>query len=265
VKSSTRARWWIAVGSVFGVQLGVIFWLGDAKPKPQSPFPNVPQLRLAGPGSAELLALTDPTLFALPHRLGFSGAASQLPEIRPEPRLEWRDTTPQWLVPLAADELGSAFRAYMATNIAELAHVMAQPSPQLVLPEPSTTEDFLQASTFRLTGELAHRRLLTSFELPSWTNEVRPGELLTNSVVELAVAADGRPVSVALLSPNSGSGSTNADQRALELARAARFEPLHREALQRGLNPLTDVVWGELVFEWHTLSSNNKPAVENKP
>jgi hypothetical protein len=240
---------------VFAAQLTAIFWLGDAKPIPRQPLPGVPTLRLAGPGAADLLAMTDPTLFALPHRQGFSGAAAKLSEASLNPRLEWRDPTPRWLVALAADQLGAAFQVRMATDAPDSGPQLSQAPPQMVLPQPSGSENFAQASTVRFLGQLVGRRLLTTLELPSWTNEARPGELLTNSVVQMAVAADGRPLSVTLLLPNAGSGSTNADQRALQLARSARFEPLDPEALRRGASPLGNVVWGEMVFEWRTLPS----------
>src|SRR5207245_8560915 len=66
-------RWVGAVLLVFVLQLGAIFWLIDRTPVRVRQAASGPRLRLAGPGSAELLALEDPTLFALPHRLGFSG------------------------------------------------------------------------------------------------------------------------------------------------------------------------------------------------
>jgi len=75
-------------------------------------------------------------------------------------------------------------------------------------------------------------------------------DLLTNTVVQVLVDADGNVVSPALLPP--GSGDSRADQRALEVARTARFQPL------RGSSPALTV--GVLVFEWRTVALTNAPA-----
>ena len=96
----------------------------------------------------------------------------------------------------------------------------------------------------RITGSLAERALLTPVVLSSQTNS----DLLTNSVVQMVVDSEGKPVSLTLL---SGSGSPNADRQALEQARAARFN-----SVERGLKPgatAQGLAWGQLIFEWNTL------------
>ena len=70
-----RRRWGWTIASVFAAQVGLIFWLGESGPVRSRPPGPDPTLRLAGGFSAEVLALQDPTLFALPHRQGFSGPA----------------------------------------------------------------------------------------------------------------------------------------------------------------------------------------------
>jgi len=65
-------RWGGLTVLVFAAQLGLIFWLGKAHPIPRQPTDFPPSLSLAGPGTADVLALSDPTLFALPHRENFS-------------------------------------------------------------------------------------------------------------------------------------------------------------------------------------------------
>ena len=53
-----RRRWWGLVALIFGVQLGLIFWLGDASPiRSRARHAAVTRLQLAGSASAELLAL----------------------------------------------------------------------------------------------------------------------------------------------------------------------------------------------------------------
>ena len=99
-----RRRWWILVALVFGVQLGLIFWLSDRRRFARRRPPCVPALQLAGDASAELLALKDPTLFALPHRQGFSGAGlAGIPPAGFRP-FDWSER-PRWL-PFRPEQLG---------------------------------------------------------------------------------------------------------------------------------------------------------------
>jgi hypothetical protein len=235
---------------VLGTQMGIIFWLGDAKPLPPHPHLEVPSLQLTGPGAADLLALTDPTLLALPHQQGFSGPAWLTVEPQQLPRQEWRDNIRAWLLMPPVEQLGGSFRRFMATNTFATEQLPSQPLPRLVLPEASEVENFADHSTFRLTGGLASRRLLIPLELPSWTNS----DLLTNSIVQLAVAADGRPISFTLLNNPPGCGDKNADQRAVEIARTLRFEPLGGSGSRTEHNPLAEISWGEFVLEWHTIA-----------
>ena len=79
--------------------------------------------------------------------------------------------------------------------------------------------------------------------LPSWP----ASDLLTNSVVQVWVDADGQSLSPALLLP--GSGSREADQLAIKLSRTARFAPLPSNRAE--LTP------GTLIFEWHTVPPTN--------
>ena len=70
-------------------------------------------------------------------------------------------------------------------------------------------------STLRLAGGLANRRLLNPPELRAWP----ASDLLTNSVVQVLVNADGNVMSLNLL---AGSGSPKADQFALEVGQRRR-------------------------------------------
>jgi len=82
--------------------------------------------------------------------------------------------------------------------------------------------------------------------------------------VQVLVDAAGNVVSHTLLRPESGSKDPDqqqADQRALELARAARFAPLP----QSGSAPTNSpgrVTRGTLIFEWHTVP---RPATNAPP
>lgn len=236
----SRGQWLGSAALVCGLQVALLFWLGDANPKPHRGSGAAPGLRLVGAGAGDLLALMDPTLFAIPHRRGFSGPGWLVVQPQKFEPFVWSNP-PGWLeLPLA--DLGEAFQRFIETNAFDAVHILPQSEPELTWPEQAETVRLPQASRFRLSGDLARRRLLTAPSLRSWPSP----ELLTNSVVQLVIDAAGLPVSFTLL---AGSGSKEADQFALARARASRFEPLSRP----GKPPAPgDLSWGELIFEWHT-------------
>ena len=157
--SWSRGRWWFVVVLIFAVHIGLIFAFGDRKPiVPRQPA-FTPELRMIT-GGHEMLALNDPTLFALPHLNGFSGVAwlqSQLPRIEPEP---FRVTeAPRWLL-LPVERLGEAFSQFMKTNqFAEFSPEL-KPAPFLRVPELSLVNSVSGAkSGLRIEGDLALRKL----------------------------------------------------------------------------------------------------------
>ena len=250
----SRRRQWGMVGLVFGAQLGLIFWLGNTVPI--HPRPAAPGLafRLAGSDSAELLALNDPTLFALPHRQGSAGPASLGTPRTESPSFQWPE--PANSLFLAVDELGASFNRFIQTNAFDSIQLPANPEPSLTLPDRSPAAVPPEPSTLRLEGNLARRRLITPLALRSQSNS----NILANSVVQIVVDAEGRPVSPPALL--SGSGDAKADQYALEQARAVRFEALRRNPADAAPNPAADLSWGRLVFRWHTLP---KPPPDTPP
>jgi TonB family protein len=250
----SRRRWWGMVGLIFGVQLALIFWLGETslvRPRPTAPALT---LKLAGSASAELLALHDPTLFALPRQKGMPVPTS-LRTPRPEfHSFAWPELTNH--PHLAIDQLGAAFNGFVETNSFDPLPLTAKLLPELTLPEPPALAISAPRSTLRLEWDQAPRRLLTPLELLA---QEYP-EILTNSVVQIVVDTEGRPVSATLL---SGSGSKAADQQALEEANAARFEPLSHNSAGAARSPAASLSWGRMIFHWHTLPLplTNAPAV----
>jgi len=240
----SRRRWWGAISLVFLVQLALIFWLGDTRlvrPRPAAPGFT---FRLAGSGSAGLLALRDPTWFVLPHPQGFRGpvrAETRAPELRSPAWLEW---TNRLLLPAA--QPGAAFNRFVESN--DFSPPLRAPAyrPELALPNLPPLVIAMERSSLRLASGLAHRRLLTPPQLPSWTNS----EILTDTVVQVLVDADGRPVSVTLL---SSSGYQSADQYALDQAKAARFDAVGRNLTGDAPDPASQLSWGRMVFRWHTI------------
>jgi hypothetical protein len=239
--SPARRGWWILL--VFAAHVGLILALGDRKPvQPRPPAP-APRLSLA-PDSNELLALNDPTLFALPHHQGFAGAAwLKIPAVQFPP---FRWTEPPRLFQLPIAELGVTFAQFMRTNRFVSQQFETKPTPDLPLP---VAQELAVATTtnsmLRVAGNLVNRRLLNPPQLKTWS----AADLLTNTVVQVLVYAEGPVFSPTLLTP---SGSKEADQSALDIARAARFEPLRRTF------PALTV--GALIFEWHTEPLTNAPA-----
>ncbi len=233
-------RWLTFIALVFAVQLALIFAFGERKPIAPRTVTNVPVLKLTV-GSSEWLALNDPTLFALPNRKGFSGPAWLEPPRVEFHRLEWTEQ-PRPL-PLPVGELGATFNQFMQTNRFTTFQFELKPSPQFTAPVVPVEPVLAKTSTLRIEGGLARRRLLTPMKLPSWPY----ADVLSPSKVQVLVNAAGNVVSAVLLPPDNpledASHYDAADQRALELARAARFAPS------------SNLTIGRLVFDWHSIAS----------
>ncbi len=257
-------RWWTLIGVVFAGQLCLIFWLGRPEHPAPAPPADVPLLELSQLGArfdswqwdagsepagsisdlspAQVMALTDPTLLALPHVNGFSGPAWLLFGPQQFHSFVWSEP-PRWLE-LGDGYLGSEFRDFMQTNQFEPPPAWQQQELVLKLPRFHQAELPPARSRFWQAGGLLGRRILGALDLPSWPS----ADIRTNSVVQLLVAADGTPISATLLKTR---GAPNAaDDYALGQARKLRFEPLN---VADPADPMAGLVWGQLVFEWHTL------------
>ncbi len=244
------ARSWGVVALVLALQLGFILWLASRTPITPAPLRPAPVIQAAAPDSAEAMALTDPTLFALPHPQGFSGLAWLNVPARTPQFYTWTNLSRWPDMPLESS--GAALHQFVASNqIDPLAAVVPPPS-ELPLPGPEPMTVLPEQSTLALANELAARHLLTPCDLPS----IATTNLLTNTVVRLVVDAAGRPLSCVLL---SRSGSAGADDQALAVARSLRFAPMPDTAAADSVAGLT---WGEAIFTWHSLfdpPSNSTP------
>src|SRR5207245_1360307 len=198
---------------------------GERRRPVQSP-PNVAtKIPLAADGSsaqpfAGLPAVSDPTAFALPNAHGFSGAAWLTFAPLTYQLTDWTEP-PRWL---ALDErhLGQAFAAFVATNASPPLLIADKPLPRLTASAVYAPADPLPTqSVLRLEDDLARRPLVAPMPLPSWPHT----DVLTNSIVQLLVDAEGQTLSAVLLAT---SGLSEADDYALKLAGGARFQPLRR-------------------------------------
>jgi TonB family protein len=240
-----RRRWWTLVALAFSIQLGLIFWLSDRSPVPPHRPAIFPALRLAGNAAAELLALNDPTLFALPHRQGFSGLAWLGIPRPPFRSFEWSEE-PCWLQ-FSVQPPGVAFNPVAEIDNLSLRSTLARPEPEPTLPESLPLAAGPTQSTLRVEGDLAGRKLIQPIALPSWPYK----DILTNSVVQVVVDSEGRPVSVPVLL--SSSGYNEADKHALQQTKTARFESVSHDGPGTTPDLLAQLSWGKLVFVWHTL------------
>jgi hypothetical protein len=248
-------RWAILVLAVAAAQFAFIFWLGERetiKPRPARPGPV---LHVAESGS-EWLALLDPTIFALPNVRGFAGLAWQKAPPVALPVFDWNED-PRWLA-LDPSRLGSSFGLLSGSEVPSW-QAPSLPFPELGLPETSPPREPITRSSVRAEGIQPLAEFFGSVGLPSWPARVlgpTDTELLTNSVVQIAIQPDGAPLSVTLLKP--GSGSVDADDFALAQARLAKFPSVQGYDPNASVIPLPDRLrWSRLVFDWHTVPATN--------
>ena len=240
--SWSRWRWLSWVTVIFAVQVALIFLLSDRKPVSVRQPSAVPELSLTTL-SSELLELDDPTLFALPHANGFSGAAwMQSPRVEAAP-LRWTEP-PQWLS-MPAGQFASAFVDFMQTNRFPRFSLELKPAPQLIKLERSPTRASpAAASSVRVEGNLTGRAIAN----PPVLAAQPAADMLANTVVQVIVDSDGKVFSAILLPP--GSGAKDVDQSALNIAKSTRFKPLPPETL----NASESTGWtrGRMIFQWRS-------------
>jgi hypothetical protein len=242
-----RLRRWLAlVTLVFAAQILLLLAFGEKHFDPARAVKNVPHLALAQ-NSADRIALDDPTLFALPHANDFAAAIwLRTPAVQP-PSFRWTEP-PRWL-PLNAQNLGAGFSQFMDTNRFAEFQLDFKPPPEFATPVVQLEPAFAEKSTLRFEGDLAKRPLLAVPDLPSWPYP----DVIAPSRVRVVVNSAGDVVSAVLLPSadveEAAAHYSGADQRALELARSARFATAAQSAV------------GLMIFNWRTVA----PPVTNAP
>ena len=234
-----QSKFILVIAFALAAHVAFLFFFGAKLPTPPRALDKVPQWQFAE-ASGELIALDDPTLFALPHANDFATAFWQHPPAVATQNFRWTET-PRYL-PVATPTLGAAFNRFMQTNPPVPFALNFKPpppaadfTPALFLPPPQT-------STVQITGDLAQRRLLNAMILPPlpFNDVLPPGR------VQALVDAAGNVVSAVLLEP---SGLELADTNALAIARNARFAPA------------AQLTFGEIIFNWHTIPVNSAAAL----
>jgi len=240
-------RWLILIALVFAAHVGLLFMLGARKQVVPRTTAEIAKLKLAN-GSDELLALNDPTLFALPRPGDFVTAIwSQAPVVKP-PTFRWTEP-PRWLR-LSPSSLLTVFNRFAETNRVAVFALQLRPPIRLSAPSQFVASALPQASTMRIEGDLRQRRLVTRMDLTNWPY----ADVIAPSKVRVLVDQAGIVISAVLLPSNNSLEALShydaADQRALELARTARFAPAPHLTI------------GEMIFTWHTVppSATNSSA-----
>lgn len=232
---------------VFGLQLALILILGDRTLVHRRPVHAAPALRFLAGSSSDLLVLADPTVFALPHRDGFSGPAWIESKPQEMPSFTWSEP-PDWLA-LSVDSLRqNLLPPHEMANTHSIVTAV-QPDPLLSLPALAPLGPARLRSLVEVDGDLASRRLLTPLMPPPITNV----DIVSNSIVQLVVDADGNPISVTPLPAAPGSGLNDMDKLAAELARNARFAPIAENGPRRIADALSHLTIGQLIFQWETV------------
>jgi hypothetical protein len=224
----------------FVAHAALIFIFGTTKSVVPLTAKNVPQLQLAD-NANELIALENPSLFALPNPKDFASVIWEKIPVVAQPSFRWTETPP-WL-PLAAENLDATFLKFMQTNL--FAGLESDLKPQPHLTEFfSTQSGQTQISQLKIIGGLAQRKLLNEIQLPSLPHN----DVIAPSRVQILADATGNVLSAILLPPENPLDAANhydlADQRALQLARTLQFAPSKNVAL------------GELIFIWQTIPVN---------
>ena len=240
----TRRRWLAMLMAVFAAQVAVIFALGGKHFAPPRTVTNAVQFALAD-DSSDLIALSDPTLFALPHAGDFSPDYwGQLPAVPPA---NFPRTEPVLPSLLATENLGTLFIQFMQTNVFATPHTDFKLAPKFSEPVVSFTPVFAANSSLRIEGNLARRKLLTPVVLTNWPY----ADVIAPSQIQALVDADGGVVSAIELPPenlaDAASHYSAADQRAMEIAQGLRFAPA------------SSLTVGRMIFNWRTapLSATN--------
>ena len=260
----TWTYWLAAITIVFALHVTLVFIFGSHKPITPKPVKNAPSLALTGESADNLPGLNNATLFALPDRDGFSGIMWAPPPLSFHQQ-DWTED-PHWLAgtnSLAVNELGAAFNHFVQTNHFAKTTFEFNQSPPLVVPVIKPEPILAQDSTLKIGGEIANRPLLNPVQLPSWPSS----DVIAPSPVQVLVDAAGNVISATLLPPmNSWEPSAvrdtvepapvrdpDADGRAIEIARNARFAPLSSHAGSLDAEPLTHLAIGQLIFNWRAV------------
>ncbi|MCX7721926.1 MAG: energy transducer TonB [Verrucomicrobiae bacterium] len=251
VRGTAKLAWLAAAAFIAQVAFVLVFAARTLQ-APTKPGKH-PRATLAIEPVEQVALADDPTLFPCGSANTFSGHAWFQPAPQQYQPFYWRE--PPAFLDLSAAQLGSWFLDMIENEdhkIEIAGKLAADPAPARLELAPDTLRD---SSKLEIEGDIAARRLLSKIELPAWYAD----DVLRPTVVRVVVDAAGQVHSATLL---SRSGSDEADQYALAVARAAEWEPAP-EAFQQPLGAApVGLVLGTLTFTWRTLPPTAGSATE---
>jgi len=234
----TRQRWVVVASLALAGQIASIFALHTRQrilAQPSGGELNHFPATTTNTASSEMEDLNDPLLFAGAHPHGFS-AAVWLTAPKADYALSNSIPAPRYL------DFERAPTKFGNENSGR------PPEPPLPLLQFAVAKP-AQKSVLWVEGALLERAPAKLPEAPPQFGS----DVLSNTVVQVGVRADGFPLSMRVV---TGSGSRGADDAALEMARKMRFAPLPINR-QNEENPLQ---WGQMVVQWFTA----EPASTNR-
>lgn len=247
-ESMPRSRWIWGFVFLFLAHAALVFWLGDrSRPRPFGASPE-PFIYIAGDERAQRevigrMRVLDPTVFALPTAIGFSGKAWLNFTRQAESASRWSE--PAEPLPMRANDVGDTLSAFVITNRPSdrplLDNLRTFSPTELDLP----SDPIATRSSFKIRGPLAARKLIAMAALPS----VPQADLLTNSIIDILVNGDGIVESTLLVGE---CGIKSLDEKALAAVGMLRFEPLSVPGREREVSP---PVRGRVVLTWHVSAS----------
>jgi hypothetical protein len=240
--------------------VGLIFIFGARKLPAPAPVKNSTSLTLAGDSSDGWIALNNATLYSLPNEDGFAGQMwITLPHAGGFHPQDWTEK-PRWLAEtdsLAVAGLVTSFNQFTRTNQFAEFHFEYHLPPRLMVPALPAESPFAPGSTLQIEGDIAKRPLLNPLPLPTWPST----DVIAPSKVQVLVDSAGDVISAVLMpqenflgsaAPGDPGAGQQADARALELARAARFAPLPSSAGNLAPGSVAGSSVGLLIFNWQT-------------
>ncbi len=242
VPTSWKAqRWLAAVTMIFLLQFLFIYFLsarrhGATRSRSKPFLLQVASAHWTESKFSRVFLTSDPALFALPGAHAFSGAAWLKNPGRgyDAGNLFEQKESPFWLT-LNVGELGHGINRFVRSNTVAPMLGTEDSAPKVQTRLLAVADEAKTNSQLRVEGELASRHLLSSQELVAWPHT----NILNNSVAQVAVNQSGMVILARLLWK---SGSEQADRSAMDAARRFQFTSDKRP-----------IVWGNLIFDWHTL------------
>ncbi len=250
--SWSRSRWIGMIAFVLGVEFLLVFGLSEHRSSASRAVPAKPVITLILNPEVDvrlqhLEGVRDSTLFALVNQHGFSGDAWLKTTPREFHAAEWNE--PPQLLGADVNQLGfvpAGARSTITTAAPiitgkSVPHLRAKSVPLLPL---------TRQTTLTREGDLARRSIKLAPPLPA----LPAADVLLPTTIEVMVNREGDLISARLISgPGVKSAAQKlADLRALELARAIRFESVTvADEIARSGKP--GLAWGRIIFHWHTI------------